>query len=211
MWQNLLDWHDHRVQVLRHFPTKEVVWSHPCDAGRLSQWYWYHVNNNKKALKSTILLFCSFQGFKINTHVRCRGPILHRGNIWPPFSAASPPSAGRPGRARRPAWSQSRALRGRNEPRSPPPRTPPGSTGGPDGTHPAREPRHSGNTNTTVITQSKGVFYTWEDTEYTLKKRNTEIKTLLIEIESLVWDLVSFSVSWSHKCFIQKYTDPLLK
>ena len=46
MWQNLLDRHDDRVQVLGHFPTEKVVRSHPCDEGRLSKWRWYRLNNN---------------------------------------------------------------------------------------------------------------------------------------------------------------------
>lgn len=153
MWQNLLDRHDDRVQVLRHFPTKKVVRSHPCDAVGWCEWSWYYVNDNvsfitQHTLKSTILLFWSFQSFNISTHVHSRGPILLHGNTTLPFSAASPPSAGRLGWARRQAWSRSRARQGRSEPRSPPPRRPRGLTGGPDGTRPEREPRHSGKTDT---------------------------------------------------------------
>lgn len=125
-----------------------------------------------------------FHSFKVNTHVHCPAPILHRGNTRPPSSAASPPSAGRPWWARRPARSRSRARLSRSEPRSPPPRTPPCSTGGPCGTHPAREPRHSANTNKhasyLMFLQLRGHSFN------SCVKEDNEIQTLLLEIQSLV-------------------------
>lgn len=105
-----------------------------------------HVYNNKLT-------------FRAGTHVRCQGPILRRGNISLPFSASSPPSAGRPGWPRPPGWCPTRARQGRSEPRWPPPRTPPCSESGPGDTHPACEPCRPADTNTQPL--SDGPSHTW--------------------------------------------------
>ena len=163
-WQNSLHRHDDSVQVLRHFPTETVVRSHPCDAGK---WLWYSVNMKQVSHIEVMNSDCCFLlwgvkmclrlrrnssfSFRTNTHVRCPEPILRHGSTGLPSSAASPLWAGRLGWARRRAWSRSRARRRRSEPRSPPPRTPPGSTGGLDGRRPARELRRSGDTNTRLL------------------------------------------------------------